>query len=241
MVACPQLAWTIRGGVGGCGTVGPMALLYTVNSAAGGTGKTTVTLLLAEALARTGHRTLVVDLDLNGKRSTARLLVDTSETPTVAELLSRFVLGQRLPIDVEDVIVCAPVGGGRREPWQCDLLPADGALVTIEPALQTRVSAGADQFAGALRALPYDVVLLDPPGAVTTALSRMALDIADRLVPVVDPETGCLREILTLAGQRTIHGVIVNRRSQVRAEARLREADLAEWVTARTSGVSATP
>ena len=64
---------------------GDRPVLVTVTGGKGGVGTTTVAVNLAVALARTGHRTVLVDADLDG--SDASLLCRLEERYTVADVL----------------------------------------------------------------------------------------------------------------------------------------------------------
>jgi len=63
-----------------------MSTVYTITNAKGGCGKTTVTLNLAICFARTGYRTLAIDLDQQGNLS-AGLGVDLNQLNMTAHRL----------------------------------------------------------------------------------------------------------------------------------------------------------
>ena len=65
----------------------PHTRVFTVANQKGGVGKTTTTVNLAAALARSGARVLVIDLDPQGNASTALGVEHRSETPSVYDVI----------------------------------------------------------------------------------------------------------------------------------------------------------
>jgi chromosome partitioning protein len=65
----------------------PATRIFTVANQKGGVGKTTTTVNLAAALAHSGARVLVIDLDPQGNASTALGIEHRAETPSVYDVI----------------------------------------------------------------------------------------------------------------------------------------------------------
>jgi chromosome partitioning protein len=137
----------------------------------GGVGKTTTAINLATALAATGRRILLIDLDAQGNASTGLGVERKSRAPTSYEL----ILGEA---ELEGAAVATDVPGLLMVPASQDLAGADLELVgrehrefLLSRAIRSRVR-------------DYDEVLIDCPPSLNL-LTINALVAADSvLVPL---------------------------------------------------------
>lgn len=149
-----------------------MSMIVAVSSQKGGVAKTTSTMSLGAALAESGHRTLVVDLDPQAHLTLAAGL-NADELPwTIADLLER---SQR---DVPLVLYPTRQAG-------LEILPADPRLAGsertfyIRPQYEYELAQTLSPWTGS-----FDYILLDCPPALG-ALTLMALTAAHlALIPV---------------------------------------------------------
>ena len=172
--------------------------IYAFANQKGGVGKTTVTLGIAAALARTGMRTLVVDLD--PQASATRVVdVDVIDRVTVADALlepERFWLS--------DAVVSTS--------WGFALAPAETALASREARRST-----ADEFVlrdQLAQVSAYDVVLIDCPPSLGV-LTLNALAAADGIVVVTEPTFLALQGIEELLRTRELVGAHYNPRLEL--------------------------
>lgn len=129
----------------------------------GGVGKTTTTVNLAAALARHGHKVLVVDNDWQGSATVHAGFKDPEQlTATLAEVLS----GQ---VNVLDAI--RPTQNGY------DLIASNGALVNVDVQLVGLGETGIYRLRECLDPVAdrYDVILIDcEPGMHVRNLGALA-------------------------------------------------------------------
>ena len=185
-----------------------MAQTIAVLSQKGGTGKTTTVRTLADALRRSGVRTLAVDLDPQGNLSDYFDL-PTDVEPTIADVLS----GRA---DVAEAI-------------HAEMIPANLSLAETELMLGGKMGRELT-LRRALAKVPgdYEVILIDCPPSlglltinalvaadralITAEAQYFALQGVEQAIEVVDlardslnPKLSLLGVLLSLADMRTVH------------------------------------
>jgi chromosome partitioning protein len=185
-----------------------MANTIAVLSQKGGTGKTTAVRTLADALRRSGVRTLAVDLDPQGNLS------DYFDLPT----------------DVEPTIADVLAGrSGAAEAIHSEMIPANLSLAETELMLGGRMGRELT-LRRALADVPadYEVILIDCPPSlglltvnalvaadralITAEAQYFALQGVEQAMEVVElardslnPQLSLLGVLLNLADMRTVH------------------------------------
>ena len=154
----------------------PSPRVFTIANQKGGVGKTTTTVNLAAALARSGARVLVVDLDPQGNASTALGVEHRAETASVYDVL---VEGQPMSEVVQkspefEALYCIPA--------TIHLAGAEIELVTLE-AREHRLRRALDAFL-AEQAEPFHYVFIDCPPSLGLLTINAFVAAREVLIPI---------------------------------------------------------
>lgn len=152
----------------------------------GGTGKSTSAINSAVALAKSGSRVLLVDLDPQANASLVLLQGQPAEQPTAAAVL----LGEA---GVEEAIRPTPTE-------RLDVLPADVGLADANLSLASAIGRET-RLRAALDGAGYDFVVIDTP-PTRSLLTINALVAAQEVMIPVEPG------LFSLAGLGALQGAI---------------------------------
>jgi chromosome partitioning protein len=150
--------------------------VLTVSNQKGGVGKTTTTVNLAAALARSGARVLVIDLDPQGNASTALGVEHRAETPSVYDV----VVGDSPLADVVqkspefDQLYCVPA--------TIHLAGAEIELVSLV-AREQRLRTALDAFL-ASTSEPFHYVFIDCPPSLGLLTINAFVAAREVLIPI---------------------------------------------------------
>ncbi|WP_460536457.1 ParA family protein [Humibacter ginsengiterrae] len=150
--------------------------IFTISNQKGGVGKTTTVVNLAAALARSGARVLVIDLDPQGNASTALGVEHREGTPSVYDVVVN-------DAEMADVVQASP---DQRDlfcvPATIDLAGAEIELVSMV-AREQRLSRALQRF---LDEIPegIDYVLIDCPPSLGLLTINAFVAATEVLIPI---------------------------------------------------------
>ena len=149
--------------------------VLTVANQKGGVGKTTTTVNIAAAMAQSGLKVLVVDLDPQGNASTALGIDHHAEVPSVYDVL---VEGRSL---LEVVQPCASVAGLFCAPATIDLAGAEIELVSLV-ARESRLNRAL--LAAGAEGHPFDYILIDCPPSLGLLTVNAMVASSEIFIPI---------------------------------------------------------
>jgi len=156
----------------------PRTRVFTVANQKGGVGKTTSTVNLAAALAKSGARVLVIDLDPQGNASTALGVEHRSETPSVYDVIIN-------DVPMRDVVQTSPEFEGLScIPATIHLAGAEIELVSLV-AREQRLRGALDRFlAESESEHPYHYVFIDCPPSLGLLTINAFVAAREVLIPI---------------------------------------------------------
>lgn len=149
--------------------------VLTVANQKGGVGKTTTTVNVAAALAQSGLRVLVIDLDPQGNASTALGIDHHAEVPSIYDVL---VDGVALADVVQP---CSSVAGLFCAPSTIDLAGAEIELVSMV-ARESRLHRALTTAASINE--PYDYILIDCPPSLGLLTVNAMVASSELFIPI---------------------------------------------------------
>nr|WP_253354640.1 AAA family ATPase [Terracoccus luteus] len=152
---------------------GPRVL--TVSNQKGGVGKTTTTVNIAAAMAQSGLRVLVIDLDPQGNASTALGIEHHAEVPSIYDVL---VEGTPLADVVQP---CPTVDGLFGAPATIDLAGAEIELVSL---VAREMRLGRALQAATRAGLAFDYVFIDCPPSLGLLTVNAMVAASEVFIPI---------------------------------------------------------
>ena len=150
--------------------------IITVSNQKGGVGKTTTAVNIAAAMAQSGLRVLVIDMDPQGNASTALSIPHTSGTPGIYDVL---IDGVPLEEVVQD---CPHVPGLRCAPATIDLAGAEIELVPLV-ARENRLRRAIRSYLDAAADRP-DLIVIDCPPSLGLLTVNAFVAAREVLIPI---------------------------------------------------------
>lgn len=148
--------------------------IFTISNQKGGVGKTTTVVNLSAALAKSGARVLVIDLDPQGNASTALGVEHREGTPSVYDVLVN-------DKELEEVVQnCPDFDGLFVIPATIDLAGAEIELVSMV-AREQRLSRSLTKF---LDEYDFDYVLIDCPPSLGLLTINAFVAASEVLIPI---------------------------------------------------------
>jgi chromosome partitioning protein len=156
-----------------------MTRILTVANQKGGVGKTTTTVNVAAALAQSGHRVLVVDLDPQGNASTALGIDHAAGVPDIYDVIS-----DNVPL-VDIVTECPDIPGLWGAPATVDLAGAEIELVGAQRR-EYRLKGAIEQYLEqqASEGTKVDYVLIDCPPSLGLLTLNGLVAAREVLLPI---------------------------------------------------------
>ncbi|HEY8590897.1 MAG TPA: AAA family ATPase [Naasia sp.] len=150
--------------------------VFTVANQKGGVGKTTTTVNLSAALARSGMRVLVIDLDPQGNASTALGVEHRAETASVYDvIIGETAMGEVIQQSPEfPTLFCVPA--------TIHLAGAEIELVSLV-AREQRLRTALDEFLAAQRDR-FDYVFIDCPPSLGLLTINAFVAAREVLIPI---------------------------------------------------------
>lgn len=150
--------------------------IFTVSNQKGGVGKTTTTVNIAAALAKSGARVLVIDLDPQGNASTALGVDHHADVPSIYDvIIDDFPLADVVQQSPEfDTLFCAPS--------TIHLAGAEIELVS-QVAREHRLRTALETFVAEAE-IPYHYVLIDCPPSLGLLTINAFVAAREVLIPI---------------------------------------------------------
>ncbi|MFT2712260.1 ParA family protein [Clavibacter sp. Sh2126] len=151
--------------------------VFTIANQKGGVGKTTSTVNLAAALAKSGARTLVIDLDPQGNASTALGVDRQGDITSVYDVLvDEAPIVDAIQSSPEfDMLACVPA--------TIHLAGAEIELVALRHR-ERRLRIALDAFLGSAEGRGYDYVLIDCPPSLGLLTINAFAAAREVLIPI---------------------------------------------------------